>query len=233
MKNSGYQVIELLTLKVDIAALQETRLAESGSLKEKDCTFGATKCPTSRSFLTLANPSCTCCSGKADWAGLATCAALKTVGSPRIFYMANLHLAKDPKVALNFYITMSANATWKLWTSIQRSRRAPQQTSSYAACSRNSWRQVRRGSLTWQKSGESGGRHAHRPSTNYICSLCSRDCHSRIGLTSHRRCCSSRCTTSPRAQYPWSTNDRRRPSTTSETKCGIGFSSYQVISFSE
>ena len=30
---------ELLRLKIDIAALQETRLADSGTLKEKDYTF--------------------------------------------------------------------------------------------------------------------------------------------------------------------------------------------------
>ena len=33
------------------------------------------------------------------------------------------------------------------------------------------------------------------PTTNYIYSLCSRDCHSRIGLTRHRQFCSSRNTT--------------------------------------
>lgn len=37
--------------------------------------------------------------------------------------------------------------------------------------------------------------HGMPPTTNYTCTSCSRDCHSRIGLTSHRRCCLSRNTT--------------------------------------
>ena len=72
--------------------------------------------------------------------------------------------------------------------------------SSRRACLRNCWRQVRRRSWTWQKEeSQAEGTQTRKPSllptTNYIYPLCSKDCHSRIGLTRHRQCCSSRNTT--------------------------------------
>ena len=58
--------------------------------------------------------------------------------------------AKDPKRTPSLDIKIFASATWRFWTSIQRSGRILQQTATAgAACSRRCWRQVRRRSWSW------------------------------------------------------------------------------------
>ena len=51
--------------------------------------------------------------------------------------------------------------------------------------------------LNLAERGEPGGRHTDTETLPppHIYPLCSKDCHSRIGLTRHRQCCSSRNTT--------------------------------------
>ena len=76
------------------------------------------------------------------------------VRSPKTSSMINLLWAKDPKRTPSLDIKIFASATWRLWTSIQRSGRILQQTATAGAvCSRRCWRQVRRRSWswTWQK----------------------------------------------------------------------------------
>ena len=50
----------------------------------------------------------------------------------------------------------------------------------------------------------------HRPETEHKCSLCNRDCHSRIGLHSHRHRCAKQTT----RMLPMVNPDRWRPTTT-------------------
>jgi len=52
--------------------------------------------------------------------------------------------------------------------------------------------------------------NSNRLETIHRCDHCDRDCHSRIGLYSHKKRCPS-LTAGTRMLYPWSTNDRRRP----------------------
>ena len=142
------------------------------------------------------------------------------VRSPKTSSMINLLWAKDPKRTPSLDIKIFASATWRLWTSIQRSGRILQQTATAgAACSRRCWRQVRRRSWswTWQKeeSQAEGTQTRQTPppppfTSNYVCTLCSRDCHSRIGLTRHRQCCSSHNTTTSSAAVSMVDIDRRR-----------------------
>ena len=141
------------------------------------------------------------------------------VRSPKTSSMINLLWAKDPKRTPSLDIKIFASATWRLWTSIQRSGRILQQTATAgAACSRRCWRQVRRRSWswTWQKeeSQAEGTQTRQTPppplTSNYVCTLCSRDCHSRIGLTRHRQCCSSHKTTTSSAAVSMVDIDRRR-----------------------
>ena len=139
------------------------------------------------------------------------------VRSPKTSSMINLLWAKDPKRTPSLDIKIFASATWRLWTSIQRSGRILQQTATAgAACSRRCWRQVRRRSWswTWQKeeSQAEGTQTRQTPplTSNYVCTFCSRDCHSRIGLTRHRQCCSSHNTTTSSAAVSMVDIDRRR-----------------------
>ena len=71
--------------------------------------------------------------------------------------------------------------------------------------------------LNLAERGEPGRRHtdpANPPppplTSNYVCTLCSRDYHSRIGLTRHRQCCSSHNTTTSSAAVSMVDIDRRR-----------------------
>ena len=142
------------------------------------------------------------------------------VRSPKTSSMINLLWAKDPKRTPSLDIKIFASATWRFWTSIQRSGRILQQTATAgAACSRRCWRQVRRRSWswTWQKeeSQADGTQTRQTPpppplTSNYVCTLCSRDYHSRIGLTRHRQCCSSHNTTTSSAAVSMVDIDRRR-----------------------
>ena len=88
-----------------------------------------------------------------------------------------------------------------------------------AACSRRCWRQVRRRSWSWtwqrEESQAEGTQTRQTPpplplTSNYVCTLCSRDYHSRIGLTRHRQCCSSHNTTTSSAAVSMVDIDRRR-----------------------
>lgn len=68
------------------------------------------------------------------------------------------------------------------------------------AANRSSWRCLLRTQLNTgeekilkqadeRRTNQKARAQGHPLMTNYICTLCHRDCHSRIGLTSHRRCC--------------------------------------------
>ena len=95
------------------------------------------------------------------------------------------------------------------------------------AANRNSWRRLLKTLLktgeekililNLAERGEPGRRHtdpANPPppplTSNYVCTLCSRDYHSRIGLTRHRQCCSSHNTTTSSAAVSMVDIDRRR-----------------------
>ena len=141
------------------------------------------------------------------------------VRSPKTSSMINFLLAKDPKRTPSLDIKIFASATWRFWTSIQRSGRILQQTATAgAACSRRCWRQVRRRSWSWtwqrEESQAEGTQTRQTPppplTSNYVCTLCSRDYHSRIGLTRHRQCCSSHNTTTSSAAVSMVDIDRRR-----------------------
>ena len=46
--------------------------------------------------------------------------------------------------------------------------------------------------LQWdEKRAHRRTNQAERPATSFICELCQKDCHSHIGLYSHKRSCSS------------------------------------------
>ena len=40
-----------------------------------------------------------------------------------------------------------------------------------------------------KRTGRKATAHAYRPASDFICALCHRDCHSRMGLASRTRCC--------------------------------------------
>ena len=141
------------------------------------------------------------------------------VRSPKTSSMINLLWAKDPKRTPSLDIKIFASATWRFWTSIQRSGSILQQTATAgAACSRRCWRQVRRRSWSWtwqrEESQAEGTQTRQTPppplTSNYVCTLCSRDYHSPIGLTRHRQCCSSHNTTTSSAAVSMVVIDRRR-----------------------
>lgn len=148
-------------------------------------------------------------SGSADCAGSITCAALRMAGSQKTSSMESLPLA---------HYTVAAHS-WGL-TCLQTRHESLRHWSWEMGRHRNSWRsllhkQLKKGedkiTRAAAEKGPSARRRDNNPvaSTN-ICSTCGRDCHSRIGFTSHRRRCPELRTTNWWGTvFPWSTPTER------------------------
>ena len=130
----------------------------------------------------------------AECAGSDTSHAWKMVASPRIYFKAYWWRESDPEADQTFDLRTYANGTWRPKTLALTPGRIWQQTATHGSIlSRlvsTSTTKIRDPEV----SEEIQEIQDLQPST-FVCNKCSKDCHTHIGLTSHKRRCKPR---------PWS-----------------------------